>query len=102
MIMTILKIPIIIVSLVAILGVLLLQWIFPEFIFLLKYILYLVIMLITFTKGYELIDGQIKNPIVSMITALIFSVLIILLLGTISFNILLIIAIITIVGKVLL
>ena len=100
--MTILKMPVIIISIIAIIGVLLLQWIFPDFIFILKYIVYLVIMLITFTKGYELVDKQLKNPVMSMITALLISILIILMLGTLSFILLLIIAIIMIVMRVIL
>ena len=94
--------PIIIVSIIAIIGVLLLQWIFPEFIFILKYILYLIIMLVTFTKGYELIDRQIQNPIMSMITALLISILIILMLSMTSFILLLIITIIIIAVRMIL
>ena len=100
--MTILKMPVIIISIIAIIGVLLLQWIFPDFIFILKYIVYLIIMLITFIKGYELVDKQLKNPVMSMITALLISILIILMLGTLSFTLLLIIAIIIIAVRMIL
>lgn len=102
MIMAILKTPIIIASIIAIIGVLIMQWIFPEFIFILKYILYFILMISTFTKGYDLIENKIKQPMVSLLSSLTISILIILMLSTIPFSLLLIITIIIIMIRMLL
>lgn len=101
MIIRFLTVPIVLASITALFGITLLSWLYPEFIFLLRYAILFVFGIAGFLVIYNLTEERLKlEPIVAMIVSLITIVMLALLLQMLPFSLILIIVTVLVLVKI--